>query len=55
MKNGLVQAQVCAMYTETWDASYATNTGYYYQSDVYTIASSVIYSNATEPGTCVKA
>jgi len=52
LKDGNVQAQVCSMYTETWDQSFATNTGYYYGSDVYTIASSVTYTNATYPGVC---
>jgi hypothetical protein len=53
MKNGLVQAQVCSMYTQTIDTIYAVNTGYYYGSDVYTIASSVTFYNTTDPGTCV--
>jgi len=52
LKDGNVQAQVCSLYTETWGQTYATNTGYYYGSDVYTIASSVTYTNATYPGVC---
>lgn len=29
MKDGDVQGTVCALYTETWNSSYATNTGYW--------------------------
>lgn len=29
MKDGDAQGTVCALYTETWDPSYATNTGYW--------------------------
>ena len=46
-------AQVCALYNETWNATYATNTGYTSGSDVYTIALSVTGSNSTDPGVCV--
>jgi len=49
MKNGNVQSQVCSMYSESWGTQYAVNTGYFYGSDVYTIRSSVIYSNTTTP------
>jgi len=49
MKNGNVQSQVCSLYSESWGPQYAVNTGYFYGSDVYTIRSSVIYSNATNP------
>ncbi|OLN96834.1 hypothetical protein CCHL11_02302 [Colletotrichum chlorophyti] len=37
VKNGVVQAQICALYSRTWDQSYATNMGYTSGSDVYTI------------------
>lgn len=54
MKNGFAQAQVCSMYNETWAPVYAVNSGYTSGSDVYTVASSVTYSNTTNPGTCTK-
>ncbi|KAF7865773.1 hypothetical protein EAF04_005938 [Stromatinia cepivora] len=47
--NGVAQGQTCAMYTESWDSSYATNTGYSSGSDVYTIGSSYTLSNSTNP------
>ncbi|KAJ8068397.1 hypothetical protein OCU04_003957 [Sclerotinia nivalis] len=47
--NGVAQGQTCAMYTESWDSSYATNTGYTSGSDVYTIGSSYTLSNSTNP------
>lgn len=53
LKNGQVQGQICSFYNETWNETYATNTGYFYESDVYTIAASVTYSNQTNPGVCV--
>ncbi|CAD6448421.1 730eb83d-c379-4cb9-af08-d413e0040caf [Sclerotinia trifoliorum] len=47
--NGVAQGQTCAMYTESWDSSYAKNTGYTSGSDVYTIGSSYTLSNSTNP------
>lgn len=47
--NGVAQGQTCAMYTESWDSSYATNTGYTSGRGVYTIGSSYTLSNATNP------
>lgn len=52
LKNGQVQSQVCSMYSETWNATYAVNTGYYDKSDHYTIQNSVTYSNSTDAGIC---
>lgn len=49
-QNGNYQGQYCAMYTESWDSSYATNTGQYSGSDHYTIQNSYISSNAVSPG-----
>jgi len=48
-KNGQPQGQYCSLYSETWDSSYAQNTGYYYGNDHYTIAYSYSSSNATNP------
>ena len=51
-KNGIPQGTICSLYTETWDASYATNYGQTRGSDVYTIAKSLGYSlTNTDPGT----
>ncbi|TGO90243.1 hypothetical protein BPOR_0073g00180 [Botrytis porri] len=47
--NGVAQGQACAMYTDTWDISYAVNTGYTSGTDVYTIDSSYTLSNSTNP------
>ena len=49
-KNGVVQGQYCALYTESWDISHATNTGQWRGSDHYTIDYSFAYSNATDIG-----
>ncbi|KAI0022931.1 hypothetical protein F4780DRAFT_150278 [Xylariomycetidae sp. FL0641] len=51
--NGGAAGQYCAMYNETWDASYATNTGLWRGFDHYTIQYSLGYSNTSDPGTCV--
>jgi len=53
LKNGIVQSQVCAMYSETWGSSYAVNTGYSSSGATYTIQNSVTYSNTADPGVCV--
>lgn len=47
--NGVAQGQACAMYTESWDPSYATNTGYTKGDHVYTIHSSYTVSNPKNP------
>ncbi|KAF1821989.1 uncharacterized protein K489DRAFT_370880 [Dissoconium aciculare CBS 342.82] len=44
------QGQYCAIYSESWPASYATNKGQYRGSDHYLIQSSYSSSNATDPG-----
>ncbi|GKT89627.1 carbohydrate-binding protein [Colletotrichum tofieldiae] len=50
VKNGVVQAQICALYSRTWDQSYATNTGYSSGSDVYTIQYAYSYTFAADIG-----
>ncbi|KAB8291843.1 hypothetical protein EYC80_006625 [Monilinia laxa] len=47
--NDVAQGQACAMYTESWDPSYATNTGYSKGTHVYTIRSSYTVSNPKNP------
>jgi hypothetical protein len=49
LKNGDAVGQYCALYAQSWPASYATNRGQYRGSDKYTIAYSFISSNATNP------
>lgn len=44
------QGQYCAMYSESWPASYATNKGQYRGSDQFTIQYSFAYSNSADPG-----
>ncbi|KAG7004913.1 hypothetical protein G7Y79_00022g051340 [Physcia stellaris] len=53
-KNDVYQGQYCALYTQTWNVTYATNTGQYRGSDHYTIQHSYIASNATNPGQCTQ-
>ncbi|OBR04923.1 Galactose oxidase [Colletotrichum higginsianum IMI 349063] len=50
VKNGVVQAQICALYSRTWDQSYATNTGYSSGSDVYTIQYAYSYTYSADIG-----
>jgi hypothetical protein len=50
VKNGQVQAQICALYTRTWDSSYAVNTGYFNGDDVYTIANALSYTYEADIG-----
>ena len=45
-----LQGQYCAMYSETWPASYATNTGQVRGYDRFLIEYSFAYSNAVDPG-----
>ncbi|TIA61102.1 hypothetical protein D6C77_03682 [Aureobasidium pullulans] len=54
-KNGVSQGQWCVLYSQSWGKGVATNTGYTYGKDVYTIGSSYAYANATDAGVCVKA
>lgn len=49
-KNGQPLQQYCALYDQTWSQSYATNNGYYYGSDHYTVGYSYSFSNSTSPG-----
>ncbi|TGO69922.1 hypothetical protein BOTNAR_0005g00040 [Botryotinia narcissicola] len=44
------QGQYCAIYSEAWDSSYATNVGQYRGSDHYLIGLSYTYTNAINPG-----
>jgi hypothetical protein len=53
MRNGTSTGQVCAMYSQSWDASYATNVGQYRGVNKYTISQSWMSSNATDAGSCV--
>lgn len=45
---------ISALYNQTWAGTYATNNGQWRGTDHYTIQSSYIASNATNPGTCPK-
>lgn len=45
-----LQGQYCAMYSESWASSYATNVGQYSGNDHFLIEYSYSYSNATNPG-----
>ncbi|KFY40340.1 hypothetical protein V495_05477 [Pseudogymnoascus sp. VKM F-4514 (FW-929)] len=49
-KNGAPQGQYCAMYTQPWDLSYATNDGQWNGNDHYTVTYGFSYSNNTSPG-----
>ncbi|KAK3066636.1 hypothetical protein LTS18_001590, partial [Coniosporium uncinatum] len=49
-RNGVPQGQYCAMYTEAWDTSYATNKGQWRGKDEYTISYSFSNFNTTDPG-----
>lgn len=52
-KNNKPQAQYCALYNETWNATYATNVGQYDSSGNHiTIGYSYVSSNTTNPGVC---
>lgn len=54
-KNGVAQDQKCVLYSQTWGKSVATNTGYAYGQDVYSVSMSYGYSNAIDAGVCTKA
>ncbi|KAI9650013.1 hypothetical protein NHQ30_000026 [Ciborinia camelliae] len=47
--DGAPQGQACSLYAESWDATYATNTGQTNGIDTWTIGSSYTFSNATNP------
>ncbi|KAG9604895.1 hypothetical protein KCU77_g774, partial [Aureobasidium melanogenum] len=49
-----IQGQYCAMYSESWPASYATNVGQYQGNDHFLISYSYAYSNQTNPGSACK-
>ncbi|OBT98900.1 hypothetical protein VE01_02394 [Pseudogymnoascus verrucosus] len=49
-KNGAPQGQYCAMYTQPWDLSYATNNGQWNGDDHYTVTYGFSYSNDASPG-----
>lgn len=42
-KNEVPLGTYCALYTRTWDSSYATNTGYYYGDDEYKVINAASY------------
>jgi len=45
--NNQAVGQYCALYNETWPATFATNSGQYESSDYYSIAYSYAFSNTT--------
>jgi hypothetical protein len=47
-KNGVPLGTYCALYTQTWSADYAVNTGYYYGDDKYSVICAASY-DATTP------
>lgn len=53
MRNGTSTGQTCAMYSQSWNASYATNFGQYRGFEKYTISQSYMSSNETDGGICV--
>ncbi|KAF2682553.1 hypothetical protein K458DRAFT_478928 [Lentithecium fluviatile CBS 122367] len=42
--NEAPQGTYCSFYTREWDSSYATNTGYLWQDDVYRVKATVAYT-----------
>ncbi|OCL06951.1 hypothetical protein AOQ84DRAFT_67379 [Glonium stellatum] len=51
LKNGIPQGTYCSFYSRTWDASYATNTGYTSGSTQYSVVDSFTYALTTpDPG-----
>jgi hypothetical protein len=54
LKNGVVLDQKCVLYSQTWGRIVATNTGYWYGGDRFTVGLSYVYSNVTDGGVCVK-
>ncbi|KAI1150189.1 hypothetical protein F4825DRAFT_427801 [Nemania diffusa] len=52
-RNGAYFAQYCSVYTQLWNASYATNAGQFGSDGYnYTISQSVGYYNSSDPGPC---
>lgn len=45
-KNNFPQGTFCSMYTDAWNATYATNVGQWRGTDHYTISQSFIYTNS---------
>jgi hypothetical protein len=50
LKNGVSQGQYCSMYTQEWDASFATNDGQYRGDDHYTIQYSFGFTDKSDDG-----
>ncbi|KAG9528189.1 hypothetical protein KCU93_g4603, partial [Aureobasidium melanogenum] len=50
LKDGVSQGQYCSLYTQAWDATYATNKGQWRGSAHYTIQYSVAAVNITNSG-----
>jgi hypothetical protein len=48
LKNGEPDEQICVLYTQAWDASYANNTGQWRGEDHYTIANSYSFASTTD-------
>lgn len=48
LKNGEPVEQICALYTQAWDASYADETGQWRGDDHYTISNSYSYASNTD-------
>lgn len=46
-KNDVPLGTYCALYTTSWDPSYAVNTGYYYGDDVYSVVEAASYTAST--------
>lgn len=51
-RNGVPLGTYCALYTRSWDSSYATNTGYYDGDDKYEVTNAASYE-ITNPSTGV--
>jgi hypothetical protein len=48
LKNGEPFEQICALFTQAWDASYADETGQWRGDDHYTISDSYAYASTTD-------
>jgi hypothetical protein len=46
-RNGVPLGTYCALYTQTWDSSYAVNTGYFHGDDEYSVICAASYSATT--------
>lgn len=50
-KNDVPQGTYCSFYTQEWDMSYAVNTGYSWENDVYAVKASFSYTlSQQDPG-----